>query len=130
MRVQSDPLTPLIDVLFTVLIALAVFVNPEEPEQVKVPTLSEASGTESVANDSTPLPLIEVASDGSVQFDGKPVEIGSLSSCLPAPSQGQRRKVQFRAHPECLYQVVFSTRDRITQQGIDVIEIGEIVSEE
>jgi biopolymer transport protein ExbD len=125
MRAQADPITPLIDVLFTVVIALAVFVKPDQPEQVEVPTVADSPGAES-ASDSTPMPLVEVDREGMLRLDGQPVEMNQLVSRIPKAQPGKHQRVRFRAGRDCLYQDVFNARHQLTQLSIDVIEVGEI----
>ena len=124
MRHQADPITPLIDVLFTVLIALAVFVKPDQPDQVEVPTVSASPGAAS-ASDSDPVPLVELDHDGTLRVNGQPIARHELAAAIPETSAGKQRRIRFRAGRDCLYQDVFNVRHLLTQRGIDVVEVGE-----
>lgn len=117
--INSEPLTPLLDVLFTVLIALAMFVKPATPEVSLAGAPTSARGN----SDSRPTLNLVLKSDGSLTLDDQTTVRSGLVTKLKATAAQQKAAIKLRADRQCLHADVTDLINELVDAQLDVIEV-------
>ena len=110
-------LTPLIDILFIVLIFLVLTTTFKEVTtfQVDLP-LAEAGERE--AQEFPGLIEIAVAADGSVEYEGELLSVAELSQRLATVSEPNQVSVRLRADARVTHGVIVRVMDVVQRNGI------------
>ena len=115
-------LTPLMDILFIVLIFLVLTTTFKEATtfQVQLP-IAESSST--VPREMPGLVSISVAEDGVIELRGERITLAELQRRLNAISEPERITVRLRADAEASHGVVVGVMDAVRQSGISQLSI-------
>ena len=120
---KSEPLTPLLDVLFTVLMAVAMFVKTSANETVIV---SNAPPGDSASQPTTDAkrPQLCLSKDGTLTLNGAVVSRDVLVNRIKAANVDRARPtVELRADRECLHHEVTELINELVAGKIHTLEV-------
>ena len=115
-------LTPLMDILFIVLIFLVLTTTFKDATtfEVQLPT-AQSSATE--PRDLPGLISISVAEDGAIELAGERMALAELQRRLGAVSDPERVTVRLRADADASHGIVVGVMDAVRQSGISQLSI-------
>jgi biopolymer transport protein ExbD len=118
----SINLTPLIDILFIVLIFLVLTTTFEQATMFQV-NLPQATTGERQAREAPGLISIGIGADGSIEIGGARVSLSQLSRQLAGIVEPERASVRLRADALASHGIVVRVMDTVRQAGIFRLDI-------
>ena len=118
---QELNVTPLVDVVFLLLIFFMLASIFIEPEAVDLMLEGGESATEAPAESLE----VQVTTDGTIRLNGLRLSLGQLSTEIAARIKGdQERSVTIKADAEVPVQVLVEIMDQVQSAGVDNLRLA------
>ena len=122
---KSEPLTPLIDVLFILMMALAMNVKAESPDLVVLPSGGTGESPRQLTpTESKSLPTVVVLGDGKLTLNGQEIAASTLVARVSKLVDPVKRSVLLKIGKSALHQSLLDTQARLTAAGLNVLRVA------